>query len=71
MRAAVSSWLLHHSFVWAARLGVLFAACLTAQHLINEELGYRMEFRPMFIIALMMIVTVRIWMPWATPKRDD
>jgi hypothetical protein len=65
------SWLLHSAFVWFIRLAVLVAACLTVQHLINEELGYRMEFQPMLIIALLMIVVVRIWMPWSMKDRPE
>ncbi len=64
-------WALHHLFVWAVRLGVLVVACLTVQRILVDELGYRMEFKPMLVVALLMIVTVRLWMPWAPPKRDE
>jgi len=64
-------WLSGHLFVWVVRVCVLLAAVMTMSRLINEELGYRMEFYPMLTGAVLMIVTVRIWMPWHMPKRDD
>lgn len=66
----MTHWALYHLFVWTARIGVLVAACLTVQHVLVDELGYRMEFRPMLIVALMMIVTVRIWMPWSKGEKN-
>lgn len=65
------AWVLQHLFVWSVRIGVLYAACFTVQNILTEELGYRMDFRTMLTVALMMIVTVRIWMPWSLPKKGD
>lgn len=64
-------WLAWHLFVWAVRLVVLAIAVFTMTRVIDEELGYRMELKPMLFGALLMIVTVRIWMPWFPPKRDE
>lgn len=65
------AWMLQHLFVWAVRITVLLVACFTVQNIMTEELGYRMDFRTMFTVALLMIVTVRIWMPWSSPKKGD
>lgn len=62
-------WFLWHAFVWSARVGTLLAATWTMSRLIQEELGYRMEPKPMLVGAILMIVTVRIWMPWARSER--
>jgi hypothetical protein len=67
----VRQFVLWHLFVWSVRVGVLLGATLTMSHLVNEELGYRMEFYPMLVAAVLMIVTVRLWMPWVPPRRDD
>ena len=64
-------WFAWHLFVWSVRLVVLLVACYSMGRVINEELGYRMEPKPMLLGALLMIVTVRIWMPWHMPKRED
>ena len=64
-------WMLGHLFVWAVRITVLVVACLSMQHLLTEELGYRMEFQPMLVGALLMIVTVRIWMPWQPQSKKS
>lgn len=64
-------WLAWHLMVWTVRLGVLVIAVVTMTRLIDEELGYRMELKPMLMGALLMIITVRIWMPWFPPKREE
>lgn len=58
-------WLSWLAFVWSVRIGVLLVATWTMSRLINEELGYRMEPKPMLVAAILTIVVVRIWMPWS------
>lgn len=64
-------WLSWLAFVWSVRLGVLILSTWTMSRVISDELGYRMEPKPMLLGAILMIVTVRIWMPWSTPRPDD
>jgi hypothetical protein len=61
-------WLLHNGFRWVVRAVVLLVAVLTCQHVLTEELGYRMDFKAMLVLAILTIVTVRVWMPWEGPS---
>lgn len=67
------NWMMQRVGVWSVRIGVLMLATWSMAGLVNRELGYRMEFVPMFIGGLITIVTVRIWMPWSLSTRthDD
>lgn len=64
-------WFLWLAFVWSVRLGVLLASTWTMSRLISEELGYRMEPKPMLVGAILLVITVRLWMPWSRPKWSD
>jgi hypothetical protein len=33
--------------------------------------SYNLTIGQLFVLGLMLILVVRIWMPWAPPKRDD
>jgi len=57
-------YLLSNAFKLFVRLAVLMAACLTMGKILTDELGYRMDFNVMLVAAAMMIITVRVWMPW-------
>lgn len=58
-------WAFRHLFVWVVRLAVLVVAVLTLANVIHSQLGYRMALGPMFLGALLVIVLVRVWMPWS------
>jgi hypothetical protein len=64
----VPRWLLWHACKWFTRTGVLLASCWTVQHLLHDRLGYRVDLQTMLVIAVVMIVTVRLWMPWKEDK---
>ena len=57
-------YLLSNAFKLFVRLAVLLAACVTMGKILTDELGYRMDFNVMLVAAAMMIITVRVWMPW-------
>ena len=61
----------HHLFVWSTRFAALFGSCVTLQHILQDELGYRMTLQVLLFAGLLTIVTVRLWMPWVKPKHDD
>jgi hypothetical protein len=63
----VIQWALGNVFVWVVRLAVLTGACLSMKFILADQLGYRVEFPQMWIGGLLIIVTVRIWMPWTSP----
>lgn len=65
----MTRWFMHHLFVWTVRLVVLVVSVFTLARVIHVTLGYRMEYGPMFLGALLIIVVVRVWMPWA--PHDD
>ena len=57
-------WFKYGAFKWCVRLGILVVGCASMQHILVEQLGYRMDIRVMLTVALITIVTVRFWMPW-------
>ena len=70
MFADVIRWVGARAFVFAARMVVLFGATWAIEGMVHRELGYRIEFVPMLLIAIIAIVTLRVWMPWSTSTRD-
>lgn len=64
-------WLVKHSFVFGLRVATLFGASWAVTGLVNRELGYRIEYSPMLLIAIITIVTLRIWMPWSSTNDKE
>ena len=64
-------WAMGHGFVWLVRLAVLTGACLSMKFILADQLGYRVEFPQLWIGGLLIVVTVRVWMPWSSPLTDD
>lgn len=64
-------WISKHIFVFLIRMIVLFVACWAIEGMVHRELGYRVEFEPMFLFMIIAIVTLRVWMPWSIISRDD
>jgi len=64
-------WATGNAFVWVVRLAVLLGACLSMKFILADQLGYRVEFPQLFIAGLLVIITVRVWMPWTSPLREE
>ena len=64
-------WAIGNMVVWLVRLGVLTGAALSMKFILADQLGYRVEFPQMWIGGLLIIVTVRIWMPWTSPFEKE
>ena len=64
------NWLSSHIIVFLVRIAVLFGATWAIEGMVNRELGYHIEFRPMLIFMIVALVTIRVWMPWSTSTRD-
>ena len=65
------AWAAGNLFVWLVRLAVLTGACLSMKFILADQLGYRVEFPQLWIGGLLIIVTVRIWMPWESPFKKE
>lgn len=64
------AWMAGNVFVWLVRLAVLTGACFSMKFILADQLGYRVEFPQLWIGGLLIIVTVRIWMPWQSPFQE-
>lgn len=64
-------WMAGNVFVWLVRFAVLLGGCLSMKYILADQLGYRVELPQMFIAGLLIIITVRIWMPWSSPLKED
>ena len=60
----VLQYVLANSFKFVVRITVLFVSCLTMSKIMVNKLGYRMDLDVMLFVAAMLIVLVRVWMPW-------
>ena len=58
-----------HAFQFAVRIGVTLVALLTIQNVVHQE-GYFIEFKTLAVAAVVMIVALRLWMPWSKPASD-
>jgi hypothetical protein len=65
------AWVSGRLFVWSVRAVVLLAACFSMRHILADQLGYRVEVPQLLFGGLLMIVTVRVWMPWASTNKKS
>ena len=70
MFADVIRWVGDRALIFMVRMAVLFGAAWAIEGMVNRELGYHVEFGPMFVFMIVALVTIRVWMPWSTPTRD-
>ncbi len=63
-------WFVGHLFVWCVRCAVLLGACFSMRHILANQLGYRVEVPQLLAGGILMIVTVRVWMPWAPNRKS-
>lgn len=59
-------WIARHSVIFAVRIATLLGATWAVTGLVHRELDYRIEYGPMFLIAVCTIATLRVWMPWSS-----
>ena len=64
-------WLLQNGFVWGVRIGSLLVGCFSMQHILGDNLGYRVDTSTLLIAATIMIVVIRLWMPWAPSEPES
>lgn len=57
-------YLLANAFKFSVRIAALIAADLTLTHAMQLE-GYRIHLDELFIMSIVVIVVVRLWMPWS------
>lgn len=65
------AWLSGNLFVWLVRVAVLFGACMTMRFILATQLGYRVEIPQLLTGGLLMIITVRVWMPWSSDDKKS
>lgn len=64
-------WLAVNAFVWAVRVAVLVGACFSMRYILATELGYRVDVPQLLLGGLLIIVTVKLWMPWTSPLAKE
>lgn len=62
-------WAARRLFQLAVRLGFTLAGCVTLQRLIHEE-GYRVELSTLLLASAVVVIVLRLWMPWGHEARS-